>query len=130
MVLNVEVIALSYSSVNVSWDRINNPLIISYTIYYSINKTEEEETDPVTVPSSVNSVVIGNLSIIPNYFFQVAAIAEIDGDIAMGKLSEVIVPLPFIPIGISIPLEHILSGILGFSILSIIGMAIGFWVKR
>ena len=129
MVLNVEVIALSYSSVNVSWNRIDNPLIISYTIYYTLNKTEEE-TDLVTVPSSLNSVVIGNLTVVTEYLFQVAATAEIDGDIRMGELSTIIVPLPFVPPTEMPILTSVLGGILGISILIMIAMIFGFWVKR
>ena len=80
--------------------------------------------------------MIGNLTVVTEYLFQVAATAEIDGDIAMGELSTVIVPLPFVP-PIEMPILTIgriigvvLGGVLGISILIMIAMIIGFLVKR
>ena len=90
--MNVQVQLVSDSSVRVSWESINNSMIIYYTVYYFINVTENNEakvTDSIIVPSSVNSVVIGD-STVPNitdYQFQVAATAETNGEVIMGERS-------------------------------------------
>ena len=93
-VMNVQVEFVSDSSVRVSWESINNPMIINYTVYYFINVKEDYEAEvneSIIVPSSVNSVVIGNLteSNITDYQFQVAATAEINGEVIMGERSAV-----------------------------------------
>ena len=92
-VMNVQVESVSDSSVRVSWEIINNPMITNYTVYYFLNVTEDHEAEvneSIIVPSSVNSVVIGNLteSNITDYQFQVAATAEINGEVIMGKRSD------------------------------------------
>ena len=64
--MNVQVYLVSDSSVRVSWESINNSMIIYYTVYHFINVTENNEakvTDSIIVPSSVNSVVIGDLTV-------------------------------------------------------------------
>ena len=70
---NVEVEVVSDSSVRVSWDRIALPEITGYRVYYSETGSEEEVF--VTVPSSADSVVVGDLLNDVEYQFQVAAIA-------------------------------------------------------
>ena len=72
---------VSASSVRVSWEGVDIPEITGYTVYYSQtgNKNRQSEKLFVTVPSSVNSVVIGDLVSNVEYQFQVAAIAELDG---------------------------------------------------
>ena len=82
MVLNVEVV--STSSVGVSLNDIDIPEI---TGYYSQTRNRRSEELSVTVPSSVNSVVIGNLVSNVEYQFQVAAIAELDGVVFPGVRS-------------------------------------------
>ena len=68
---------LSDSSVRVSWDKLpDNSAVTVYTVYYYIRTNDVRE---VTVPSSVNSVVIGNLTE-SEYQFQVAARAERNGE--------------------------------------------------
>ena len=83
---------MSDSSVRVSWESINNTMIIYYMVYYFINVTDNNETEVdefIIVLSSVNSVVIGNLteSNITNYQFQVAATA---GEVIMGERSDAV----------------------------------------
>ena len=96
MVMNVQVESVSDSSVRVSWEIINNPIIINYTIYYFLNMTkhyEAEVNESIIVPSSVNSVVIENLteSRVIDYQFQVAATAETtNGEVIMGERSDAI----------------------------------------
>ena len=81
--MNVQVELVSDFSVRVSWEMIiNDSMITNYTVYYFLNVTEDYETEvneSIIVPSSVNSVIIGNLteSNITDYQFQVAATAEI-----------------------------------------------------
>ena len=90
--MNVQVMEfVSNSSVRVSWDSIDNPMIISYTVYM-IENYEGEVNESIIVPSSMNSVVIGNLneSINIDYQFQVAATAEINGEVIMGERSDAI----------------------------------------
>ena len=89
--MNVQVEFVSDSSVNISWEIIDNPMITNYTVYYFIDVTENHEVESINVSSSVNSVVIGNLteSNITDYQFQVAATAEINGEVIMGERSAV-----------------------------------------
>ena len=92
-VMNVQVELVSDSSVRVSWEIINNPMITNYTVHYFLNVTEDfeaEVNESIIVPSSVNSVMIGNLTEfnITNYQFQVAATAEINGEVIMGERSD------------------------------------------
>ena len=91
-VMNVQVELVSDSSVRVSWEIINNPMITNYTVYSFINVMEDHEAEVIIVPHSVNSVVIGNLteSNITDYQFQVAATAEINGEVIMGERSDAI----------------------------------------
>ena len=92
--INAWVKSVSDSSVRVSWEIINDSTIINYTVYYFLNVTEDYEAEvneSIIVPSSVNSVVIRNLteSVITDYQFQVAATAEINGEVIMGERSAV-----------------------------------------
>ena len=93
-VMNVQVELTSDSSVRVSWESINNSMITNYTIYYFINVHEAEVNESIIVPSSVNSVVIGDLIVsnITDYQFQVAASAENNGEIIMGERSDAVIP--------------------------------------
>ena len=90
VVMRLMVEQVSDSSVRVSWESINNPMIINYTVYYLLIGSCKEENN-VTIPSSMNSIVIRNLtgSVITDYQFQVAATAEINGEVIMGERSEV-----------------------------------------
>ena len=80
---------VSASSVRVSWEGVDIPEITGYTVYYSQtgNRNRQSEELFVTVPSSVNSVVIGDLVSNVEYQFQVAAIAELDGVVFTGTRS-------------------------------------------
>ena len=91
VVMTLMVEPVSTSSVRVSWESINNPMIINYTVYYYLQIGSCKEENNVTIPSSMNSIVIRNLtgSVITDYQFQVAATAEINGEIFMGERSEV-----------------------------------------
>jgi fibronectin type 3 domain-containing protein len=84
MMVSVEVV--SANSVRVSWDSIDIPEITGYSIYYSQTGNRERQCE-VTVPSSVNSVVIEGLVNNEEYQFQVAAIAVLDGEIITGRRS-------------------------------------------
>ena len=96
MVMNVEVEALSHSSVKVSWDEIQSdvPTITNYTMYYGLKEGDERERSH-PVPSTRDFVVVDNLS--TEYQFQVAATAKANGETIMGQRSEVqileVVPL-------------------------------------
>ena len=103
---------MSDSSVRVSWESINNPMIINYTVYYLLIGSCKEENN-VTIPSSMNSIVIRNLTglVITVYQFQVAATAEINGEVVMGERSEVriseMVPSPTDPSKIYIAKDNV-----------------------
>ena len=91
VVMRLMVESVSTSSVRVSWESIDNPMIINYTVYYYLQIGSCKEENNVTVPSSMNSIVIRNLtgSVITDYQFQVAATAEINGEVVTGERSEV-----------------------------------------
>ena len=74
MVTDVLVASVNATSVIVSWDRIDIMEITSYTVYYSAIGSMNDELN-VTVPSSQNSVVIGNLQSGVEYRFVVDAVA-------------------------------------------------------
>jgi fibronectin type 3 domain-containing protein len=69
MIVIVKVV--SASSVRVSWESIDIPEITNYTVYYSQTGNRERQSE-VSVPSSVNSVVIEGLVNNEEYQFQVA----------------------------------------------------------
>ena len=73
-------------------------MIINYTVYYYLLIGSCKEENNVTIPSSMDSIVIRNLtgSVITDYQFQVAATAEINGEVVMGERSEVRI-LPSLP---------------------------------
>ena len=85
--MNVVVETVSDSSVRVSWDSVDIPEITDYTVYYSQTGNRKRQSEgSITVPSSDNSVVIEDLSS-AEYQFQVAAIAEVDGEMIVGQRS-------------------------------------------
>ena len=86
MVINVEVEEASAGTVRVSWDSLDIPEITGYIVYYS--QTGNTQTRNVT--TSTNSVVIDGLMNNVEYQFQVAAIAEQDGDLILGERSTLI----------------------------------------
>ena len=98
VVMRLMVEPVSDSSVRVSWESINNPMIINYTVYYYLQIGSCKEERNIIVPSSLNSIVIRNLtgSVITDYQFQVAATAEINGEVIMGEKSEIRI-LPSLP---------------------------------
>ncbi len=76
------------ASVNVSWENVTVPGIVSYTVYYRPTETMGGLSEQsVTVPSSESSVVIEDLKNNVEYQFQVAATAELGGDIYHGERS-------------------------------------------
>ena len=83
MVVNVEVEVVTEMLVRVSWDLLDNPEITGYIVYYS----QIGNTQSVNVTTSTNSVVIHGLMNNEEYQFQVAAIAELDGDVIIGERS-------------------------------------------
>ena len=88
LVMNVEVEIVSDTSVRVSWDNVDIPAITGYKIYYNQTGNRKRQSgESITVPSSDNSVVIEGLLNNVEYQFQVVAIAELDGDVIMGKRS-------------------------------------------
>ena len=84
--MNVSVEFLSYSSVRVSWESVNNIMIMNYIVYYSNDGAINES---VIVPSSVNTVVIENLTE-SSLRFQVIATTEINGEVIMGERSDAV----------------------------------------
>ena len=83
MVINVEVEVVSAGLVRVSWNALDIPEITGYIVYYS----QTGNTQSVNVTSSANSVLIDGLINNVEYQFQVAAIAELNGDVAIGERS-------------------------------------------
>jgi hypothetical protein len=105
MMVSVEVV--SANSVRVSWDSIDIPEITGYTVYYSQTGNRERQSE-VTVPSSVDSVVIEGLVNNEEYQFQVAVIAVLDGDMIIGQrsmLSTIVVALPVTTMVVTSPPE-------------------------
>ena len=85
---NVVVEIVSDTSVRVSWDSVDIPEITGYTVYYSqTGNRKRQSEDSITVPSSDNFVVIEGLLNNVEYQFQVAAIAEVDGETIVGQRS-------------------------------------------
>ena len=82
--MNVEVEVISAGSVKVSWDCLDIPEITGYIVYYN----QTGNTQSVNVTSSTNSVLIDGLMNNVEYQFQVAAIAELDGDVVIGVRSQ------------------------------------------
>ena len=87
MVMNVEVEALSHSSVKVSWDEIQSdvPTITNYTMYYGLKEGDERERSQLflSVPITRDFVVVYNLS--TENQFHVVATAEANGETIMGR---------------------------------------------
>ncbi len=88
MVMNVGVEMVSGDSVRVSWDSVDFPRITRYSIYYRQTDSEEIENSD-TVSNTVNSILIENLTANVEYQFQVAAIAEVDGEVFVGQRSTI-----------------------------------------
>ena len=89
VVMNVEVKIIDGTSVVVFWDRINITEITNYTVYYSAIGSRKGQVDEqsLTVPSTVNSAVIGNLRSNVAYTFQVAAVVHEGGRKIQGTRS-------------------------------------------
>ena len=85
---------VSATSVQVSWDRLDILEITGYIVYYSQTGNSEMVT---TLSGSKNSVTIENLFTDVEYQFQVVALAELNGDVVMGKRSNVSVSRPTPP---------------------------------
>ena len=76
---------LTDTAVNVSWENVTVPGIVSYTVYYRPTVTMNEQS--VTLPSSESSVVIEGLMTGMQYNFQVAVTAELEGHPLPGERS-------------------------------------------
>ena len=85
--MNVEVEMVSDTSVRVSWDSLDIPEITGYIVYYRETESVSESEESRTVSSSVNSVLVEELSSGVEYQFQVVAIAEVEGAVSMGQRS-------------------------------------------
>ena len=83
--MNVMVEMLSNTSVIVSWESIDtSEPTISYRVYYYYNQSGDMDA---FVNASSNSIVIDNLTSIVEYLFYVVVIAEVDGQILIGRRS-------------------------------------------
>ena len=82
---NLEVEVVSGSSVRLTWDRISLPEITGYIVYYRMTGQQSQN---VTVSSTVDSVVIAGLERSAEYQFQVAARAEQNGEMIEGTRSK------------------------------------------
>ena len=93
----------SDSSVNVSWDRLDIAGITGYIVYYSQTGTSAKEQSINVTKSTTNSVVIDGLMNNVEYQFQVAVIAELDGNFIVGErstlnnMSKIVVALSTVP---------------------------------
>ena len=93
MVLNVVVELLPNGSVIVTWEDIGIPEVEGYVVYYNLtedsggNFTEQSLTTYDGNPNSTNFVLFGDLMDDEEYSFQVAAIAERNGDRVIGERS-------------------------------------------
>ena len=88
MVVNVEVVIVSATSVRVSWDRLDIPEITGYIVYYSQTMNSEMDTNTEQSINAIISVIIDNLLTDVEYKFEVVAVAELDGNVTMGRRSE------------------------------------------
>ena len=71
MVMNVEVMVISHTSVQVSWNNLSLTCVTGYTVYYVIYETNETELS-VEVLSSSSTATIMDLINGKEYRFQVA----------------------------------------------------------
>ena len=80
---------LSATSVRVSWDRLDIPEITGYIVYYSQTGNSEVSITElsVNISSSDTSITIDNLISDMQYKFEVVAVAELNGDVAIGERS-------------------------------------------
>ncbi len=86
MAMNVGAEMVSDDSVRVSWDSVDFPGISGYTIYYRQTDSGENEMNADVIS---NSILIENLMANVEYQFQVAAIAELDGEVIVGQRSTI-----------------------------------------
>ena len=93
-VLILELEIHSATSVNVSWERLDTSLITGYIVYYRPMENDGEE---LNVSSSENFVIINNLITGVEYQFQVAVVAEVNGNMVMGERSNVSISRPTPP---------------------------------
>ena len=134
LVMNVEVEVVSDTSVRVSWNSVDIPEITGYTVYYNqTGNRKRQSEESITVPSSDNSVVIEGLLNNVEYQFQVAAIAELDGDVIVGqrsthKTTEVMVTDPAPDLG------PIIGGVIVFfmavAAAAIVMALVVYWIRR
>ena len=87
--MNVIVVVLSNTAVQVSWDRLDAPEVTGYIVYYSQTGNSEMITaeQSVNISNSNASVIIDNLINSTLYKFEVVAVAELNGDVVIGQRS-------------------------------------------
>ena len=84
IVNKIRVKSLSPTAVRVTWGSVDIPEIAGYVVYYSEKKRQNEMS--VTVTShTINSVDIRGLSKNVKYQFQVAVLAEVNGEQFVGE---------------------------------------------
>ena len=137
LVMNVEVEVVSDTSVRVSWDSLDIPEITGYTVYYNQTANRKRPSEEsITVPSSDNSVVIEGLLNNVEYQFQVAAIAEVDGDVIVGqrsmhKTTDMVVVMVTDPVP---DLGPIIGGVIVFfmavAAAAIVMALVVYWIRR
>lgn len=90
VVVDIEVMMVSDSSVRVSWDidytNITGYTVYGYAVFYSLSGNQNEE-DGMAI-GNINSVLIDHLISGMEYQFQVAVLAEIDRVIVSGERSQ------------------------------------------
>ena len=93
MVNKVVVIILTNTSVRVSWERLLISEITQYLVSYQLmeNQKRQATNGVVVVPSTESSVEIAGLITGAEYLFQMAAQAEVEGEIIVGHMSELTV---------------------------------------
>ena len=97
MVTKVVVKILTNTSVRVSWDRLIISEITQYLVSYQLtgNQMRQATNGIVVVPSTESSVEIAGLITRAEYQFQVAAQAEVEGEVIVGHMSVyIVVTLP------------------------------------
>ena len=89
--MNIVVLVLSDTSVQVFWDRFDAPEVTRYIVYYS----QAGNSEMVTIEQAVNisspkpPVTIDNLINSMLYQFEVMTVAELNGDVVMGQRSPI-----------------------------------------
>ena len=79
---------LTATSLRVSWDRLDVPDVAGYIVYYNYVDSEMTTNEQsVNISSQDISVIISNLISDVQYHFEVAAVADVAGDVVIGQRS-------------------------------------------